>query len=94
VGRGGLASQLAWLQAFWLICMWRLWIKGQSKVSQQIQGSDPEDEGGDGVPCQGHHGEGLHKLQVQYRGCLYSCWQFYWISWFSICKSANFFLLQ
>ncbi len=45
---------------------------GQSKVSQQIQGSDPEDEGGDGVPCQGHPGEGLHKLQVQDRGCLYS----------------------
>ncbi len=40
---------------------------GQSKVSQQIQGSDPEDEGGDGVPCQGHPGEGLHKLQVQDR---------------------------
>jgi hypothetical protein len=37
---------------------------GQSKVSQQIQGSDPEDEGGDGVPCQGHPNEGLHKLQV------------------------------
>ncbi len=84
VGRGGLASQLAWLQAFWLFCMWRLWIKGQSKVSQQIQESDPEDEGDDGVPCQGHHGEGLHKLQVQDRGCLYSWRQFYWISWFSI----------
>jgi hypothetical protein len=72
VVRGSLASQLAWLQAFWLFCMWRLWIIGQSKVSQQIQGSDPEDEGGDGVPCQGHPGESLHKLQVQDRGFLYS----------------------
>ncbi len=43
---------------------------GQGKVSQQIQGSDPEEEGGDGVPCQGRPGEGLHKLQVQDRGCL------------------------
>ena len=94
VCREGLASQLAWLQAFWLICMWRLWIKGQSKVSQQIQGSDPEDEGGDGVPCQGHPGEGLHKLQVQDRGCLFSLRQFYLKSLFSICISANFLLLQ
>ncbi len=31
-----------------------------------------EDEGGVGVPCQGHPGEGLLKLQVQDRGCLYS----------------------
>ncbi len=27
--------------------------------SQQIQGSDPEDKGGDGVLQQGHRGEGL-----------------------------------
>ncbi len=94
VGRGSLASQLAWLQAFWIFFMWRLWIMGQSKVSQQIEGSDPEDEGGDGVPYQGHPGEGLHKLQVQDQGCLYSWRQFYWISWFSICLSANVFLLQ
>ena len=33
-------------------------MKGQSKVSQQIQGSDPEIEGGDGVPYQGHPGKG------------------------------------
>jgi hypothetical protein len=26
----------------------------------------------DGVPCQGHHGEGLHELQVQERGSLHS----------------------
>ncbi len=58
----GPASQLAWLQVFWLFCMWRLWIKGLSKVSQQIQGSDPEDEGGNGVPCQGDPGKGLHQL--------------------------------
>ncbi len=38
----------------------------------QSLGSDPEDQGGDGVPRQGHPGEGLHKLQVQDRGCLYS----------------------
>ncbi len=30
-----------------------------------MQGSDPEDEGAGGVPCQGHPGEGLHELQVQ-----------------------------
>ncbi len=44
--------------------MWRLLIMVQSKVSQQIQGSDPEDEGGDGVPCQGHPVEGLHIAQA------------------------------
>jgi hypothetical protein len=37
-----------------------------------IEGSDPEDQGGDGVPRQGHPCEGLHELQVQDRG-----WQFY-----------------
>ncbi len=74
VGRGDLASQLAWLQAFWLFCMWRLWIRGQRKVSQQIQRSDPEDEGGDGVPRQGHPGEGLHELEVQDWGSLHSWW--------------------
>ncbi len=88
---GSLASQVAWLQAFWLFRMWRLWIMGQSKVSQQMQGSDPEDEGGDGVLCQGHPGEGLHKLQVQDRGYPYSWRQFYWINLFSICISAIFF---
>ena len=30
--------------------MWRLWFKGHCRVSQQIQGSDPEDEGAGGVP--------------------------------------------
>ncbi len=74
VGRGDLASQLAWLQTYWLFCMWRLWIKGQSKVLQQIQRSDPEDEGGGGVPRQGHPGEGLHELQVQDWGSLHSWW--------------------
>ncbi len=72
VGGEGLASQLALLQPFWLYCMGRLWMKGQCKVSQQIQWSDPEDKGGDGVPRQGHHGEGLHEIQVQDRGCLHS----------------------
>ncbi len=39
VGGGGLASQLSWLQPFWLFCIRPLWSKGQFKVSQQIQGS-------------------------------------------------------
>ncbi len=46
--------------------------EGQCKVQQQIQGSDPEDQGGDGGHRQGHRGDGLHKLQVQDRGCLHS----------------------
>ncbi len=40
VGEGDLASQLTCLQPFGLFGVGRLWIKGQSKVSQQIQGSD------------------------------------------------------
>ncbi len=67
VGEGDLASQLTCLQPFGLFSVGRLWIKGQGKVSDQIQGSDPEDKGGDGVPRQGHRGEGLHDLQVQDR---------------------------
>ncbi len=48
-----------------------LWVKAKSrnKSKDLIQ---PEYEGDDGVSCQGHPGEGLHKLQVQDRGCLYS----------------------
>ncbi len=38
---------------------------GHWKVSQQNQGSDPEDEGGAGVLQQGHRGEGLQELGVQ-----------------------------
>ncbi len=84
LGEGGLSSLLSWLQAFWLFCVGRLWFIGHCKVSQQIQWSDPEHEGGDGVPRQGHPGEGLHELQVQDRGCLYSWRQFYWICWLSL----------
>ncbi len=74
VGEGDLASQLTCLQPFGLFCVGRFWIKGHSKVSQQIQGSDPEDKGGDGVPRQGHCGEGLHELQVHDRGFLHNWW--------------------
>jgi hypothetical protein len=38
---------------------------GHRKVSQQKQGSDPEDEGAAGVLQQGHRGEGLQELEVQ-----------------------------
>ncbi len=38
---------------------------GHCKVSQQKQGSDPEDKGDDGVLQQGHHGEGLQELEVR-----------------------------
>ncbi len=91
VGEGGLSSLLSWLQPFWLFCVGRLWIIGHCNVSQQIQWSDPEDEGGDGVPRQGHPGEGLHELQDQDRGCLHSWRQFYWICGLPICISAHFF---
>ncbi len=37
---------------------------GQSKASQQNQEPDPEDQGGDGVPCQEHRGENLQEVQV------------------------------
>jgi hypothetical protein len=46
-------------------------VKAKSR-NKNKEGSDPEDEGGDGVPCQGHPGEGLHELQVQDRGSLHS----------------------
>ncbi len=37
---------------------------GHRKVSQQNQGSDPEDEGGAGVLQQGHRGGGLQGLEA------------------------------
>ena len=43
---------------------------------------------------QGHHGEGLQELEVQNLGCCYFWRQFYKIKLFSICTSANLFLLQ
>ena len=46
-------------------------LKVKAKSRNKL-GSDPENEGGDGVPRQGHPGEGLHELQVQDPGCLYS----------------------
>ncbi len=42
-------------------------VKAKSR-NKSKEGSYPEDEGGDGVPCQGHPGEGLHELQVQDKG--------------------------
>jgi len=42
---------------------------GHRKVSQQNQGSDPEDEVGAGVLQQGHRGEGLLELEAQDLGC-------------------------
>jgi hypothetical protein len=44
---------------------------GHCQVSQQNQGSDLEDKGGDGVPQEGHHGKGLQELEVQELGCCY-----------------------
>ena len=82
MGEEDLASQLPWLQPFGLFCVGRLWIKGQSKVSQQNQGPDPKDQGGDGVPRQEHRGEGLQAVQV------------HWKTRFSVCSSADLFLLQ
>ncbi len=68
VGGGGPASQLAWLQPFWLFCMGRLWIKVNAKSCnkssdliqkmKEVMGSLSRDT--------------LHELQVQDRGSLYS----------------------
>jgi len=69
VGQGGLASQLTCLQPFGLFCVWRFSVIGQCKVSQQNPEPDPEDEGVDGLPEQGHRGEGLLEVQVLDRGC-------------------------
>jgi hypothetical protein len=61
VGEGDLASQLPWLKPFgqFFFFVGRLWIKRQSKASQQNQWPDPEDQGGDGVPRKEHRGEDL-----------------------------------
>jgi hypothetical protein len=93
VGKGGLASQLTWPQPFGLFCVWRFSVIGQCKVSQQNPGPDPEDEGVDGLPWLGYHGEGLLEVQVQARGCHHRWQPFHWISWFSICPSVNYFLV-
>ncbi len=93
VGEEGLASQLTWLQPFGLFCVWRLSVTGQCKASQQNWGPDPEDEGGDDVPWQGHQGEDLLEVKVQNQGGCH-CWlPFHCIIWFSICSSAHFFLV-
>ncbi len=43
---------------------------GQGKASQQNRGPDPEDQGGggDGVPREGHRGEGIQVVPVPERG--------------------------
>jgi hypothetical protein len=41
----------------------------QKKSSQQIQGSHPEDEGGEGVPRLGHRGEISLEAKAQDGGC-------------------------
>jgi hypothetical protein len=46
-------------------------LKVKAKSRNKL-GSDPENEGGDGVPRQGHPGEGLHELQGQDWGSLHS----------------------
>ncbi len=69
VGQGDPASQLTCLQPFGLFCVWRFSVIGQCKVSQQNPEPDPEDEGVDGLPGQGHRGEGLLEVQVLDRGC-------------------------
>ncbi len=88
-----LASQLTWLQSFGQFCVGRLWVTGQWKASQQNRGPDPEHEGCDGVPWQGHRGEDLLEVKVQNQGCC-QCWQsLHCIIWFSICSSAHFFFV-
>ncbi len=62
MGEEGLASQLAWLKPFGLFCVGRYWVKGLRIASKQNQQPDQEDEGDDGVPRQGHHGEGLQEI--------------------------------
>ncbi len=69
VEEGGRASQLAWLQPFELLCVWRFRVIGQCKVSQKNRGPILEDEGTGGVPRQGLRGEDLQEVQVQDRGC-------------------------
>ncbi len=69
VGEEGLASQQTWLQPFELFCGGRLWVIDEYKASQQKRWPDQEDEGSDGVPFQGHRGEGLLDVKVQNQGC-------------------------
>jgi hypothetical protein len=94
VGDGGLTSQPAQLQSFGLFLVGRLWVIGQYKASQKNWGPDPKDEGGDGVPWQGHHGEGLLEVEVLDWGCCHRWQPFHCINWYSICPSANSFFLQ
>jgi hypothetical protein len=57
------------MQPFGLFYVGRLLVICQGKASQQNRGPDPEDQGGDGVPRQGHRGEGLQEIHGQDRGC-------------------------
>ncbi len=36
-------------------------LRVKAKSRNKSKGSDPQDEGGDGVPCQGHPGKGMHE---------------------------------
>ncbi len=91
VGDGGLTSQPAQLQSFGLFHVGRLWVIGQCNASQKNWGPGPKDKGGDGVPWQGHHGEGLLEVEVLDWGCCHRWQPFHCINWYSICPSANFF---
>ncbi len=66
----------------------------QCKVSQKIQGSDPEDEGDDGVPLQGTPWQRLARASGPGSRLSSPLTEFYWKSWFLICISAIFLLLQ
>ncbi len=79
-------TRRSWLQSFGLFCVGRLWVNGLGKASQLKRGPDPEDQGVDRVPLQGHHGEGIQVVHVQDRGCWCHWRRFHW-TLFTLLKS-------
>ncbi len=89
--KSGLSAHLT--TAFWtILCVAFLSYRSVQSLTKN-PGSDPEDEGVDGLPWLGHRGKGLLEVQVHYRGCRRRWQPFDWISWFSICTSVNCFLV-
>ncbi len=91
MGEESLASQLTWQKPFGLFSVGRSWVKCLSSASKQNRRPDQEDEGGDGVPRQGHRGEGLQEILPQDRGRRCRWRRFYWIWEFLIYSPVIFF---
>ena len=72
--RSGLPAHLP-VNLWTILCVASLSLGSmQSLTTKRVL--DPKDNGGDGVPRQGHRGEGLQEVQAQFWGCR-RCWHLF-----------------